>query len=395
MATTTLGFRPRQIVRVVSRGGLECAASRRSAEVRLAVDGVLPADLDGCFLQARPHPADGSSLVDGIGLRGGVATRFRATDTGTQPCPFGPVPQTAACGASAVAARPVPDGVDPVWHTVVTAPGREYGEHQILDGVGQVLHTRSFPLLHSPLVHALAVTARYVVVLDLPVAYSQAAALVGERDPYIWQPNRGARIGLVPRSPEQVAAPVWFDIRPGYALQVVGARDEPGRVLLDAVWHQGSFDLADPGSLSGPVVRWTLDLRSRLAAARQLTGPVRHAVTDQGRPNHLFGVTASASGAGLFRNDLGTGEVATHALGPGLAAGQPVLVPKTNCGGQDGACWLLLPVERVATREQELLVLDGVDLAAGPVAVVRVPAGPRPAAHSVWVNLGDRGATAR
>jgi carotenoid cleavage dioxygenase-like enzyme len=98
-------------------------------------------------------------------------------------------------------------------------------------------------------------------------------------------------------------------------------------------------------------------------------------------------VSTAATGAVLSRHDPRTGEVLTCALGPGLVAGQPVMVPKS---GQDGACWLLLPVERVATREQELLVVDAAAPAAGPVAVVRVAGGPGPGARAVWMDLGDR-----
>lgn len=368
-------------------------------EARLAVDGVLPADLDGSFLQARPHPAGSTPwLVDGIRLRAGAATRFRAAEAESRPCPFGPVPRlaepvrmagTPESGTAAMAAWPVPDGADPVWHTVVTAPGRDYAEHLVVDGFGQVVRTRSFPLPGAPLVHTLAVTARYLVVLDQPVAYRRAADMVGEREPYVWQPNRGARIGLVPKRAEQVGTPVWFDIEPGFAFQVVGAYDDADRVIVDAMWHPSAFDqpagaLAGSGSAAA-VVRWTLDLRTGLATARRLTGPVRHAVVDPRRtgrlPSHLFTVSA---GAVLSRHDPRTGEVRTCALGPGLVAGQPVMVPKS---GQGGDCWLLLPVERVATREQELLVVDAADPAAGPVAVVRVPGAPGPGARAVWIAM--------
>jgi carotenoid cleavage dioxygenase-like enzyme len=48
------------------------------------------------------------------------------------------------------------------------------------------------------------------------------------------------------------------------------------------------------------------------------------------------------------------------------------------------SCWLLLPVERVATREQELLVVDAAAPAEGPVAVVRVPGGPGTGLRALW-----------
>jgi len=382
--------------------GVACAMERSPEEARLEVDGVLPADLDGCFLQARPRPAGSTPwLVDGIRLRGGAASRFRADEAASRPCLFGPVPRlaepvrmagTPECGAATMAAWPVPDSVDPVWHTVVATPGRDHAEHLVVDGFGRVVRTTSFPLSGTPLVHTLAVTARHLVVLDLPVAYRRAADMVGARGPYVWQPDRGARIGLVPKRPDDAGAPVWFDIEPGFAYQVVGAYDEGDRVVVDAVWHRRAFDrsagpLTDSGSAA--VVRWTLDPRTGLAPARRLTGPVRHAVVDPrcaGLPEHLFTVSTAAGGAVLSRHDPRTGEVLTCVLGPGLVAGQPVMVPKSH---GDGAGWLLLPVERVATREQQLLVVDAADPAAGPVAVVRIPGGPGPGVRAIWLDLGN------
>lgn len=376
-------------------------------ELGLVVDGALPADLDGTFLQGRPHPASRSTplLVDGIRLHGGTAERFRAVDTRSQPCPFGPVPRlaepvrmagTPECGGASMAAWPVPDGASAEWHTVVTSPDRDHAEHLVVDGMGEVVHGTSFPLADAPLVHTIAVTARHLVVLDLPVAYRRAADMVGEREPFVWRSDRGARIGLVPRSPEQPGAPVWFDVEPGFAFQLVGAYEDGDHVVVDAVWHPMAFDRPAFGEAgaAAPLLRWTLDPRGGEVSVRGLTGPVRHAVAapvTTGLPAHVFTVAAAGTGTVLARHDVATGDVLTHELGAGLVAGQPVMVRRAGAegAGEDGA-WLLLPVERVATRELELLVVDAADPAAGPVAVVRVPGGPRPGVRALWRPAGIR-----
>lgn len=401
MNTTTQGRKLR--LTATQDAGVADGADKK---LGLVVDGVLPADLDGTFLQGRPHPASGSTplLVDGIRLSGGKAERFRAADTKSQPCPFGPVPRlaepvhmagSADCGGSSMAAWPVADVAGPEWHTVVTSPDRDHAEHLVVDAMGEVVHGASFPLANAPLVHTIAVTARHLVVLDLPVAYRRAADMVGERSPYVWQSDRGARIGLVPRSTEESAAPVWFDVEPGFAFQVVGAYEDGDRVVVDAVWHPRAFDqpvaaLSEAGS-AAPVVRWTLDPRTGDAPAQRLTGPVRHAVAapaGAGLPEHLFTVSSAKGGAVLSRHDVATGDVLTHELGSGLVAGQPVIVRKAD---EDGGAWLLLPVERVTTRDLELLVVDAADPAAGPVAVVRVPGGPRPGVRALWRPAGVQG----
>jgi carotenoid cleavage dioxygenase len=290
------------------------------------------------------------------------------------------------CGMASVAAWPAADGENPWWHTVVTAPGRDHAEHLVVDDFGEVVRSRSFPLADAPLVHTVAVTARHVVVLDLPVAYDRAADMVGEREPYVWRADRGARIGLVDKGPGDAAEPVWFDIEPGFAVDVVGAYEDGDRVVVDAVWQA-----APAGRAGRHVTRWTLDLGTGRASARRLTGPVAHAVAGRprrGLPGQLFAVAPGAGGAVLSRHDTRTGEVVAFALDAGVVAGQPVMVGKS--GGGRGS-WLLLPVERVATREQELLVVDTEDPAAGPVAVVRVPGGPRPGVRALWLDKGNLG----
>lgn len=378
MATTTLRRRTRPTGLVSVVGASRC---RAGGQAPLSVEGRLPEDLDGCFLQARPHPTGGAvPFVEGIRLRGGVATRFRGVEDGSRHCPFGPVPPGGA-HASGLVGRPVADAVEPVWHTVVT------GEHVVLDGAGRVLRTRPLPVAGGPAVQALAVAGRHVVVFDLPVAHCRAAGLVGERDPYVWHPDRPARIGLLPRCPERSAGPAWFTVEQGCAAAVAGAHHRRGEVVVDVLWHRRSGRApADLAARPAPVVRWTLDQETGVATRRQLTGPVLRAVSEG---DCLVTVSDTAGGAEVVRHDPATGGEDRWALGPGLVAGQPVLLPTGRA-----ARWLMLPVERVATRTQDLLVFDRAGVAAGPVASVSVPAGPRPSARAMWLDLGGRATAA-
>ena len=51
----------------------------------------------------------------------------------------------------------------------------------------------------------------------------------------------------------------------------------------------------------------------------------------------------------------------------------------------EGDGWLLVPVARVAQNRSDLVVLDAQNLAAGPIATVKLPVRVRSTFHGTWV----------
>lgn len=352
--------------------------------LRLPVEGSLPEGLDGCFLQAFPHPlGDGRTVLSGVRLRGGEALRHRARTTVPPDGPFGPVPalapavRPASPGARVpgpfTLARPVHDPATGRWHTVASYPGLGHAEHLVADPHGTVTQARPFALDGAPLMTATALTARHVVVFDLPVPHHRAAALAGTRPPYSWKPGRRARLGLLPR--EGAPEPRWFEIDPCHVSRAVNAYEEDGRVVLDAVRHPR------PGGRPR-LWRWRLDPATGAVEERELLPGTETALADgrtTGRAHrHVFGVRDRA----LVHHDLVTGEVREHRLGTGPRPGEPVFAPR---GPGEGDGLLLVFVRDDARREGSLLVFDALDLAAGPYAVVHVPCPPPAYGRATWL----------
>ncbi|GAA3071368.1 carotenoid oxygenase family protein [Streptosporangium carneum] len=393
-------------------------ADRPSSQERLPVEGVLPADLDGCFLQAFPHPAEagrpgGGFVLSGIRLGGGEATRHRARTTARHETPLGPLPALAppirlartVTGAPrtpghVTLARPVRDPSTREWHTVASYPGLGHAEHLTAGPDGVVSRAQPFTLDGAPLMHAVALTGRHVVVFDLPVVYRHAAALVGARLPYAWRPDRPARVGLLPR--EGTAEPRWFPVDPCYVFHAVNAYEEEGRVIVDAVRRPRAFDATPDASDVAPdaasaaqerpdLWRWTFDLATGAVHERALAPGWETALADErvcGRAHrHVFGSREGAAGPELVRHDLVTGGVQAYELGRGLRAGRPVFVPRH--GGQHGDAegdgWILVFAHDDAHRRGELLVFDALDLPGGPYAAVRVPDASPEAYRAVWL----------
>ncbi|MBL7406345.1 carotenoid oxygenase family protein, partial [Escherichia coli] len=66
--------------------------------------------------------------------------------------------------------------------------------HVVLAPSGQVVREVPVAVAHGPCIHDCAITARFVIVLDLPVTFSFRALLAGYRFPFRWNPDHGARV---------------------------------------------------------------------------------------------------------------------------------------------------------------------------------------------------------
>lgn len=388
---------------------MSAAPRRRTHDEPLSVDGVIPSGLDGAFVQAsrypggswQPHAASGPVLFSGVRLGGGTARRLttagefgghpleRMPDLATWIRPAGPAAPPPDGPWSVSLAPPVQDRATAEWHTIATYPGLGCAEHLTIGTDGGIRDARSFALDGAPLMHAVALTDRFVVVFDLPVTYHRAAAMIGTRFPYRWRRDRPARIGLLSRRSGDATEPRWFPIDPCYVSHSVNAYDDGGRVVVDAVRHERAFDGPSrgcEGAAGSPRVhRWTLDLGSGAAEERPLVDSMTLASVDSRRAGrrHQLMFGCAPGGRALVGHDLAAGSTQVRELEPGRHAGQPVFVPR---GRAEGDGWLVVLTQNDTRRRSELLVLDALHLNGRPQAVVHLPALLPAARHTTWMT---------
>ena len=98
----------------------------------------------------------------------------------------------------------------------------------------------------------------------------------------------------------------------------------------------------------------------------------------------LVGNVVGAAFNCLLGVHVGSGRIQALALDPGMAINEPVHVPSST-PGHGG--WLLAVIDREAAKDydSELWVLDADNIAAPPVARVKVPLPLRPQVHGSWV----------
>jgi 8'-apo-carotenoid 13,14-cleaving dioxygenase len=420
----------------------------------LPVTGVIPAALDGRYLKMGANPVRpttrghdwflGDGMVHGLRIKGGQALWYRNRWIGSRaasaalgrPAAPGPrrgddtvntnVVEIGGRAFAVVEAGSFPVALsddletqryDPFEGTLTGAftghPHRDpqTGEthaiaydgrvwdsvrHVVVSAAGRVVRDVSIPVEHGPCIHDCAITARFAVVLDLPVTFSMRAVLAGHRFPFRWNPAHRARVGLLPR--HGTAADIaWCAVEPCFVFHVANAYDDAhGRVVLDVIAYATVFDAADGGfDAPGRLERWTAD---------PATGRVDRRVIDPaaqefpriderrfGQP-HRFVYTGSVPADGntqlvgatqIYKHDLATGERRVHDFGADRVPGEFVLVPAGPEAGEDEG-WLVGLVIDTARDTTDFTVLDARAFEVPPVATVHLGHRIPPGFHGNW-----------
>ena len=298
---------------------------------------------------------------------------------GTLPGAFTAHPRyDAATGELHAVCYAYPDQLDRVQHVVV---GRD----------GRVAKVTDVPLTGMPMVHDMSLTSRYVLVYDLPVYLDIEAAMTDSPFPFAWNPDHPARVGLLPR--DGTADDIVWCVAPQcYVFHSVNAYDaDDGTVLVDLCRYDRMFD----GDRNGPIgdssptiVRWVVDPATATVAETPIAdGHHEFPTCDPrvGAGRHRYAYTADGLELGpTHRVDVETGDTVTHDHGEGRFGAEPLLVPKDG-STDEGVGWVLVCVNDRGGGPAELVVLDGEDLAAEPVARIHLPQRVPDGFHGNWV----------
>ncbi|WBH17004.1 8'-apo-carotenoid 13,14-cleaving dioxygenase [Sphingomonas radiodurans] len=273
--------------------------------------------------------------------------------------------------------------------------------HVVIAPDGKVVREEPIPVEHGPSIHDCAITARFAIILDLPVTFSMKALIGGHRFPYRWNPDHRARVGLLPRA-GTAADVIWCDVPTSYVFHVANAYDDDdGRVVLDVCAFETMFDGGGegPNGRSRGLERWTIDPTTRAVSIRtidpapqefprpderRIGQPYRYAYTMALPPEEMDQVIGATQ---LYKHDLATGTRETHEFGPGRHPGEFVFVPAHEAAGEDEG-WLIGLVVDLPHETTDLVIIDARDFTGTPVASIRVPHRIPPGFHGNWLPRG-------
>ena len=436
--------------------GIHAPMERELTLAELAVTGTIPAALNGRYMRIGPNPLDvdpasyhwfvGDGMVHSLAIENGRALGYRnrwirsnavAQALGTPPTP-GPrhgsfdtvntnVVDVAGRSFALVEAGSFPvelsetldaqsynpfDGTlkgsftahphrDPLTgeqHAICyEATDPDTIRHVVLDPQGKVVREQPIVVRHGPMIHDCAITARYVVILDLPVTFSMKTLIAGHPFPYRWNSDHPARIGLMPRDGGEGDI-LWCAMEQAFAFHVANAHDLPdGRLALDLCAYDTMFvgDRGGPDARSRGLERWTVDPVTRTVAIRAIDPapqefpriderrfgqPYRYAYTmalPTEAEDRFVGATA------LYRHDLEQGTRQVHGFGPGRHPGEFVFVP-AGVDSAEGEGWLMGLVVDQKTETTDLVILDAMAFEDAPVASIHIPHRVPPGFHGNW-----------
>jgi len=260
---------------------------------------------------------------------------------------------------------------------------------------GVLTQSMTLPTAYPAMVHDFVVTQNYILFPIFPLTGSMDRAMNGQ-PPFVWEPERGASVGVLPRnstSPDDVR---WVEMDPFFVFHFMNGYDKDGKIYVDACQfaHAPLFpgtDGKETGDVEALLNRWTIDMNadSPRVMAEQIDEirsefPVldpRYATLEY---RHGFYATPDADEGPMYNCvghiDHQTGAIRRHSFGDrkNTFTSEPIFVPRSD-SAEEGDGFLLSVVTDLTRDRSALNILDATDITAGPVAVAqlehRVPIG--------------------
>ncbi|MDR3418752.1 MAG: carotenoid oxygenase family protein [Nevskia sp.] len=275
----------------------------------------------------------------------------------------------------------------------------------VVSAEGRLHHYRPVPLPGPRLPHDMAYTRHFMILCDFPLFWD--AALLPKGLHVARMHDLPSRFALVPRPGTDIDPDIrWFEAAPTYALHFVNAWEDGDEVILDGYRQRCPLPpplegapkpyamlmaYTDLHSLKPQLWRWRFDL----ARGTTREEPLDEGVTEFGTFNrnhamHPHRYVYSALGEhgmflfnGLCKHDLRTGNNQPVLFGPGIYGSEAPFAPRPGGNAEDDG-YLVSFVTDLNRDCSECWVYAAQDLAAGPIAKVRLPARIPSGTHACW-----------
>lgn len=257
------------------------------------------------------------------------------------------------------------------------------------DATGELTVNRPLDVPALTMMHDFALTASYVVFMDLPIVFDLDIAMKAARDmPYRWDDDYGARFGLLRRD-DPFGEVRWFEIDPCYVFHVANAYDNGDSVVLQAVRYPELWRGTGGFEADGVLWSWTIDPSTGTVSERQLDERAVEFPRIDDRLATLPARYAVAVGDGrLVRYELSTGAALEHTFGTAQAPGGPgeaVFVPSASAPADESSGWYLGYVYDPARDGSDLVIIDASDFSGPPVARIELPQRVPYGFHGNWI----------
>ncbi|GAC1476955.1 MAG: carotenoid oxygenase family protein [Acidimicrobiales bacterium] len=392
------------------------SASYRNRFVRTA--GLLAEQAEGCPLWAGLLESPDRSVRDGWGARGRmkdasstdiVVHAGRALTTFYQ-CGDAYTLDPLTLATEGTAPWVPPGGVSA--HTKVDEATGEllffnYGKEEpymhygVVDAAGTLVHYIDVPLPGPRLTHDMAFTEHYAILNDCPLFWDPDLLARGVHVPR-FHPDIPTRFAIVDRRGTAIR---WFECEPTFVLHWINAYEDGDEVVLDGFFEGDPEPAKDPGGdrwqtifryldlhrLQARPRRWRFNLVTGAAKEEDLSdrcmefGMINQRVA--GRPyRYSYNMTAPKGWFlfdGIVKHDVVRGREERFTFGEGVYGSETPMAPRAGAAAEDDGYLVTFTTDMVNDRS-ECLVIDAGDIAAGPIARIRLPERISSGTHSCW-----------
>jgi carotenoid cleavage dioxygenase len=262
-------------------------------------------------------------------------------------------------------------------------------QYTITTAEGVVRHAVTIPIPHFALIHTFFLTENWVVIPVVPLDTDIQRGMRGG-PMTAWNTGRPTKIAILPR--EGTADDVrWFEFDPRHMFHECNAWEENGQIIADVAAANGTALFPDQdgnwlthADTKMSLRRWTIDIAGASMKEetlndrdiqfprpddRMMARKTRHAYGNM----NLYSVDGRVDGMdAVLHFDTASGKEDFYHFGPGSAAGELVVAPRVGATHEaDGYAMTL--VHRANSPTSELAIFAATDIAAGPIATVRIP----------------------
>ena len=280
---------------------------------------------------------------------------------------------------------------------------KPYCTYSVVSADGKLLHSTAIDIPHPVMMHDFAITENYSIFMDFPLEFHPKEIVKG--DVFIFNKNRPARIGIIPRHPSSKDDIKWYEFETGFIFHTVNAWEDGDEIVMIGC-RSKVVNLTNLGELKDECVPYPYCYRiNRITgekSERKLFDvgcefPTIHPAL-MGRKNRY---TYSATFArvdhrplfnGVVKLDLVNEEVVGKIIyGEGKYAGECVFVPRHSndqqgvIGDEDDG-FLLTFLFDENTNSSQFIIMDAKTMSDTPIAVVNLPQRVPYGFHGIYVS---------
>lgn len=266
-----------------------------------------------------------------------------------------------------------------------------YVELYCFDVEGKKIKYFPIETKHSIMIHDFVLTKRFAIFFLCPVVFDISAAYKGE-DMISWRPELGTKIGVVSRDTGSVE---WFTADPFFVFHFANAYEEGNEIIIDYVRHSKFNVKIDTETKSiFSLMRTTINLLNKTVHHSGIES--EHVIEfprireDRIAHKHRYIYFPKKDNSNFFNSlvkfDMQTRSSTEHQFGNKVAIDEAVFVAKSSTSEEDEGCLLFFAYDQ-NTNNSDLVILNARDIAAEPLARIRMPRRVPHGLHGNWISL--------